>query len=350
MVKCTVLKKFIEKYNLPKFREKQFNQAFYKDLITSWDELFTWPKNLRENLKAEVEFMSLEFEKQVVSKKGDTIKALFRRKKDDQRIETVLMRHSDGRNTVCVSCMVGCPVNCSFCATGKMGFGGNLTTEEIVDQVMYYQRLLKGEDEKVTNVVFMGMGEPMLNLRNVQAAIDALTSEEKLGMSQRRLTISTSGYLPQFKKLVADGFRGRVAISLHAPNQELRAKMMPVSKLFPLEQLISTLDDYVALTNKRISYEYVMIRNLNDQEVHARQLVELFANRLAHINLIPYNPIKEESFERSTKNQIDNFTQILADHGINYTVRVTMGDDVNAACGQLADRENKKHQKNRLPV
>ncbi len=350
------------------FRQKQYDQAYYKDLITDWEQLTTWPKSLREDYAAKGEFLPLKVDKQFVSGRGDTVKVLFNRLKDGQRIETVLMRHKDGRNTVCVSCMVGCPVNCSFCATGKMGFGGNLTAEEIIEQVMYFQRYLRNvgpiggngiaenySDEeqehvdtsvqKVTNVVYMGMGEPMLNLRAVQASVDDLTAADKLGLSQRRLTVSTSGYLPQFRKFVEDGFRGRVAVSLHAPNQELRAKMMPVSKIYPLEELMAELDRYVELTNKRISYEYVLIRKLNDQDEHAMQLVSMFRNRLAHVNLIPYNPISEEKFERSTRSQIDRFTDILRKHGINFSVRVTMGDDVNAACGQLADRENKKAYK-----
>lgn len=339
---------FIQKHELPGYRLRQLNQAFFKDLITSWDQLHTWPKALRAKLAEELSFFSLNEDRKFVSKREDTVKVLFRRKKDDQRIETVLMKHDDGRNTVCVSCMVGCPVNCQFCATGKMGFGGSLTAQEIVDQVMYFQRELAADDQRVTNVVFMGMGEPMLNLPEVQKAINTLTDADQLGLGARRITISTSGYIPQFKKLVADGFRGRVAISLHAPNQELRARLMPVAKLFPLDKLMAALDDYVALTNKRITYEYIMIRNVNDQVEHAQQLVELFANRLAHINLIPYNPIKEESFERSLPEQIRKFTRVLGEYGINYTIRVTMGDDVNAACGQLADRENKKHQAKKL--
>jgi 23S rRNA (adenine2503-C2)-methyltransferase len=208
---------------------------------------------------------------------------------------------------------------------------------------MYFARMLRETNEKVSNIVFMGMGEPMLNLPEVQGAIDIFTDEHKLAMSTRRITISTSGYIPQFKKLVADGFRGRVAISLHAPTQELREKLMPVAKLFPLDKLMEALDEYVDLTNKRVSYEYVLIKNFNDTRESARALVELMKHRLHHVNLIPYNPIAERSFERSPQENLRDFTTILADAGINYTIRQTMGDDVNAACGQLADRENKKH-------
>lgn len=341
LVQKILISQFIKKHNLPKYRIEQFNQHFYKDALESFGEFFSFSKEIREKLENEVEFMSLELDKEFVSKTSNTTKVLFKRK-DGQRIETVLMGHKDGRNTVCVSCMVGCPVNCKFCATGKMGFGGNLSATEIVDQVMYFQRKLIKKDQKVTNIVFMGMGEPMLNLRAVEGAIDVLTAEDKLGMSQRRITISTSGYVRQLKQFVDNGFKGRVAISLHAPNQELRERLMPVAKQHSLDELLEVLDEHVQNTNKRVSYEYIMIKNVNDTPQHAMELVDMFKERLAHINLIPYNPIREETFERSPKGRIKDFCEILEKHRINHSVRFTMGDDVNAACGQLADRENKK--------
>lgn len=340
---------FANKHNLAAYRVTQFNEQFYAHGIASFDELTTWSKDLREKLKQEVPFMTLEFETELISKNGNTHKVLFKRE-DGQRIEAVLMLHKDGRNTVCVSCMVGCPVNCSFCATGKMGFGGNLSVTEIIDQVMYFQRKLVPQGKRVTNVVFMGMGEPMLNLDNVQGALDILTDPQKLGLGARRVTISTSGYIPQFKQLVKKGFRGRVAISLHAPNQEIRAKLMPVAKVFPLDQLMQTLDEYVELTNKRVSYEYVMIRNVNDQDNHAHDLANMLRGRLAHVNLIPYNPIKEVPFKRSERNRIDSFKHILERAGVHVTVRVTMGDDVDAACGQLADRANTANKAKKMTV
>ena len=344
-----MIQEFAKKYNLPNFRIKQFDKAFYQNGIESFDELTTYPADLRERLKAEVDFSTLTLEKELVSAHKDTVKVLLKRS-DGQRIEAVLMKHKDGRNTVCVSCMVGCPVNCSFCATGKMGFGGSLSAREIIDQIVYFQRQLAKNGERVSNVVFMGMGEPMLNLEQVQKAIDIITDPDKLGLGSRRITISTSGYIPQFKQLVEKGFRGRVAISLHAPNQELRAKLMPVAKIYPLDKLLEALDEYTALTNKRVSYEYVMIKNMNDKTEHAYELVKLFGKRLAHINLIPYNPIREVEYERSVRDQIDRFKDILTRGGVEATVRVTMGDDVNAACGQLADRENRKNTDKKIRI
>lgn len=340
-----MISSFVDKHKLPTYKIKQFNDLYYKKAISNFDELVTWSKLEREALKKELEFCRLEPVTKQVSNKQDTIKVLFKlHREPKKKIETVLMRHQDGRNTVCVSCMVGCPVNCSFCATGKMGFLGNLTADEIIDQVMYFQRLLKSENQHVSNVVFMGMGEPMLNLKEVEEAIRVLNDPNKLNISQRRITVSTSGYVRQFEKYIADGFRTKVAVSLHASNQELREKLMPVARQHKLTELFKSLDNYVKLTNKRISYEYVMLDNVNDSKENARELVYLLKNRLAHVNLIPYNTIRESTFKTSSKNRIHNFARILKNEGIECTIRVTMGEDIDAACGQLADRENESYE------
>ncbi len=328
---------FVSSHSLPGFRLKQLYKAYYNDAVTSYTEISTLPKLLREQLEQEVLFSRLSVDISQTSADGNTIKVLFTRSADGQKIESVLMKHKDGRNTVCVSCMVGCPVNCTFCATGKMGFRGSLSAEEIIDQILYFKRLLKQKGEDVTNVVYMGMGEPMLNLAEVEKSIQILNSPDKIGLGIRHITVSTSGYIPQFKKFVANGYRGRVAISLHAPNQELRSQLMPVARAFHLQDLMTMLDEYVALTNKRVTYEYVMIDQVNDQAEHAYDLVNLLKGRLAHINLIPYNPIPHTTFKRSPRDSIQKFSEILTTEGINHTVRVTMGDDIAAACGQLID-------------
>ncbi|NMB57198.1 23S rRNA (adenine(2503)-C(2))-methyltransferase RlmN [Candidatus Beckwithbacteria bacterium] len=327
---------FIQKYNLPNFRIKQFNQAFYHDLIENWEDFFTWPKDLREKLKQEIPFSTLEIARSLTSAKKDTMKILFKVKRLDKYIESVLMHFADGRNTLCISCMVGCPVGCKFCATGKLGFGGNLTSQEMIDQIMYFLRLLKKENQKLSNIVFMGMGEPLLNLDNVWETMQIISHPEKLAMSMRKITVSTSGYIPQFKELVERGYRGRVAVSLHFPTQEMREKYMPVAKIYQLSNLVKALEEFVELTNKRVSFEYVMIKDLNDRQEDARALVKLFHTRLIHFNLIPYNPIKGENFQRSSREQIEKFGEILQQNGIPYSVRLTMGDDIGAACGQLA--------------
>lgn len=328
---------FVEKQSLPSFRLKQLHTAFYRDAVSSYGEINTLPKSVRDLLEQDVPFMRLSLTLSRTSADGGTIKVLFKRH-DGQNLESVLMRHADGRNTVCVSCMVGCPVNCTFCATGKMGFRGNLSADEIIDQILYFKRLLKKEGKDVTNVVYMGMGEPMLNLSEIEKSIEILNSPEKIGLGIRHITVSTSGYIPQFKKFVANGYRGRVAISLHAPNQELREKLMPVAKVFSLPDLMAMLDEYVKLTNKRVSYEYIMIQDVNDQEEHAFDLANLLKGRLAHVNLIPYNPIANMPYARSSKLSIQKFSDILTANEIHHTLRVTMGDDIAAACGQLIDK------------
>jgi 23S rRNA (adenine2503-C2)-methyltransferase len=232
--------------------------------------------------------------------------------------------------------MIGCPVACSFCATGKLGYGGNLTAREIVDQVMHFQRELQRSDEKVTNIVYMGMGEPMIAIEEVRDSIDIFTDPEKLAMSNRRLTISTSGFIKQLEEFIEEDFKGRLAISLHAPNQKLREQLMPVAKSNDLDDLMATLDRYVDITNKRVSYEYILIEGINDEVKHAHQLADLLQGRLAHVNLIPYNPVEGENFKTPSEKRVNNFSKMLNNRGIHNSTRVTMGEDINAACGQLA--------------
>jgi len=232
--------------------------------------------------------------------------------------------------------MIGCPVGCVFCATGRMGFIANLTADEIIEQVLYFGRILKPLNKNITNVVFMGMGEPLLNLPQVLAAVEILTNPEKMGLSDRRVAISTSGYIKQLYNLVESGFKGRLAISLHAPNQVLRAKLMPVSKIHPLNELMYALDAYVAKTNKRIFYEYLLLDNVNDSTEHANELADLLYGRLAHVNLIPFNSIGDPELKKSRRETVIKFQEQLTARGISATIRVTMGSDIAGACGQLA--------------
>lgn len=331
---------FAQQHKLPSFRLKQFNLAYYKDLIDSYDELTTWSKEMRETLKKTVPFSTILPIKELRSHDNGTTKVLFKRLTDEKLFESVLMRHDDGRNTICVSCMIGCPLGCKFCATGKMKFVGNLTSREIVDQVLFFARVLKKQNQKITNIVFMGMGEPLLNFENVMDAIKIFNNPELMGLGIRRVTISTSGITPQLKELIKRGYKGRLALSLHAPNQLLRETIMPIAKKYPIPELIATVKSFAIRTQLRVSYEYILIDQVNDAPSHARSLIELVSMTspdLVHINLIPYNPIPGESrFKRSTSKSIHAFSHILTENGISNTIRVTMGDDIKAACGQLA--------------
>lgn len=327
---------FLKNHKVPQFRSTQFYQAFYRDFISSFDELFTWPAILREDLKKEIPFTSITPIRDQTSADKSTVKILFKRLSDSKQFESVLIRHEDGRNTVCVSCMIGCPMGCTFCATGEMGFKGNLSGREIVDQVLYFARELRKENKSVSNIVFMGMGEPLSNLENVWEAIKIFTDPKMFAMSMRRITISTCGITPYLHKLIAKGYKGRLALSLHAPNQELREMLMPIAYKFPLTDLLAEFKEFARITNKRVSYEYILIAGINDQPRHAHILAKLLDPHLEHINLIPYNRVKDSPFERSDPASIKRFSDILAKYRIQHTIRVTMGDDIKAACGQLA--------------
>ena len=290
-------------------------------------------------MKKIVPFSTILPIKELKSIDGGTNKVLFKRISDGKLFESVLMKHNDKRNTVCVSCMIGCPLGCKFCATGKMKFIGNLSSREIVDQVLYFARILKKQKQSVTNIVFMGMGEPLLNFENVMEAIKVLNNPELLGIGIRRITISTSGITPQIKELIKQGYKGRLALSLHSPDQKLRESIMPIAKKYPLPELIVAVKSFAIRTQLRVSYEYILIDGVNDLPEHAYLLVELIGNTnsdLAHINLIPYNPINGALFKRSSLKSIHTFSHILSENGISNTIRVTMGDDIKAACGQLA--------------
>lgn len=298
---------------------------------------------------------------------SNTWKSLFELQ-DGKKIESVLMRFQDGRNSVCVSCQVGCPVGCVFCASGQMGFFRNLTSHEIVDQVIFWARLLKtmpkrvitknrqiiDDDsdgykypdtkdnfERVSNVVYMGMGEPMLNYSNVVESLKTLTNPDEFGLGDRHITVSSSGYIPQLEKYMQEGLKTRLAISLHAPNQELREQLMPVAKIYSLTKLLNFCKRYEDYSHKRISYEYTMIDGVNDTEECARDLARLLRHRYAHVNLIPMNLInvREQKIRlnKSKEESVYKFYDVLKKYQIPATIRITMGDRIQAACGQLVN-------------
>lgn len=347
-----MFKDFTEKHNLKSYRLEQLYQQYYKDGIESWEELTTWPLDLREMIKKEIPFSKLKNFKEYVSKKDSTVKILAFTH-EGYPVEAVLMK-SAKRNTLCVSCMSGCPAACTFCATGQMGFNRNLDSQEIIDQVLYFRRKFQNKEsenkqgdkttgqtilkEKITNIVFMGMGEPMLNLENVIEAIEILTNPEKIAMGRRRITLSTVGYIKQLEKFFKKKLGVKIAISLHSPNQELRETLMPtVAKNNPLDELMDTLKEYQKRTNKKITYEYLLIKGVNDTSKHAEELAMLLKNQIVLVNLIRFNPSPGIVFQPSTKESIENFQKTLNSRGINNTLRHSYGNDIKAACGQLAN-------------
>jgi len=328
-----MFEQFIEKYNLPLYRRTQLYTQYYKNLISSWDELTTWPVDLRKKLKDEIPFSQLSFIAEAQSDDGKTKKALFKTELGNY-IESVLIQEKE-RNTVCVSCMSGCPVGCIFCASGQMGLKESLNQYQILDQVLHFARELKTKNKKVTNIVYMGMGEPMLNFKNVSQSIINITDKEKFALSRRRVTVSTSGYIQNLRSFLNKKLGVKLAISLHAPTQQLRDMLMPtVSKSNSLQDLFKLLDEYTERTNKRVTYEYVLLRDINDFTENAKELAKLLKNRLAFVNLINYNENECLPFKKSRNALL--FQRILLENGVTCTIRKSLGEEIKGACGQLA--------------
>lgn len=323
----------------PKYRWGQAKKAIFQDLIQDWQEAVALPSSLRKelNIKCPIGISAKTF----VSEDKNTIRALLILK-DGFKIETVLMRHKDKRNTICVSSQVGCPLNCSFCATAKIGFKRNLEDWEIVEQVLFFVRYLKKIKERVTNIVFMGMGEPFLNYQNVMGAIKILNDKEGLNLGARHFSISTVGITEGIEKLAKEKLQVNLAISLHAPDDKLRFKLMPINKKYPIEEILNAVDDYIDNTRRRVMFEYIMINDLNDSEKHAKSLAKLMKKPLYFVNLISYNPTG--IFKPSFSSRIREFKEILEKEGVIVTQRYRFGKDIKGACGQLAaeDEKNKK--------
>ncbi|MDP2926829.1 MAG: 23S rRNA (adenine(2503)-C(2))-methyltransferase RlmN [bacterium] len=318
----------------PNFRLKQAKKAVFFDLIENWQEATVLPLALREKL-SEVVPLKIEAETSV-SNDEKTVKALLWLK-DGLRVETVLMRYPSGRNTICVSSEVGCPLNCSFCATGKMGFKRNLESFEIIEQVLFFARYLKKLSERVTNIVFMGMGEPFLNYDKVMAAIRILNSKDGLNIGARHISISTVGVEGGINKLTKEPLQINLAISLHAPNDELRTRIVPANKAHSLKAFLDAVDNYLKETKRKVMFQYIMIKGVNDSPDLAGELINLlrrFKKSLFMVNLILYNPTGV--FEPSEKEQIKKFRQVLEEQGIEVTERYRFGRGIKAACGQLA--------------
>jgi 23S rRNA (adenine2503-C2)-methyltransferase len=292
---------------------------------SSYGEMTNLPTSLRARLEDEVPFSTLELVQEATSTDG-TVKALFHTS-EGHPVEAVLMRYRDGRRSVCVSSQSGCPLTCTFCATGQMRFRRNLSEWEILDQALHFRRL-----ERIDHVVFMGMGEPMLNVDAVVAAARRLPAQ---GVKHRRTTISTVGWLPGLRRFVDEVEEPiRLAISLHAPADALRSELMPVNDRFPLEDVLGECRRYVELRRRKVFVEYVMLDGVNDTPEHARELAELLGDSVFKVNLIPYNPTG--MYDGSSRERIAAFKAVLDAARLPSTVRLTRGRDIAAACGQLA--------------
>lgn len=320
------------------FRARQVLQWIYQRSVTDFDDMTDLSKASREWLKEEAVVELPEVISRHDSVDG-TVKWLFA-SGSGQAVETVFIPES-GRGTLCISSQVGCALDCPFCATGAQGFNRNLTSAEIIGQVWHAIQELPRRDNgepSVTNVVFMGMGEPLANYRNVVPVLKLLVSDLSFGLSRRRVTVSTSGIVPHIEKL-GDECNVALAVSLHAPNDDLRDEIVPINKLHPITSLLEACWAYAARqANRFVTFEYVMLRGVNDSLAHADQLVTLLKGKPAKVNLIPFNPFSGTRFKRSSADTIRHFQSRLRQQGLVATTRKTRGDDIDAACGQLAGR------------
>ena len=333
------LKNRLKELGVEPYRARQLIDAVFKQGITNFSELTTLPSVVRKNISESLPVSSLKIIRELSSRDKKTTKALFETH-DGKKIESVLMRFKDGRSTVCVSSQSGCQLGCAFCATGKMGFHRNLTYDEITDQVLYFYLLLQKEKQRISNIVFMGMGEPFLNYDNVMRAVRQLNDKDCFNIGARSITLSTSGIRDGILRLADENIQVNLAVSLHAATQEKREELMPVAKMCRLDDLMEALRFYIGKTNRRVSFEYVMLKDLNDSREDALNLARISRNLLCHINLIPYNATGIKDITGSDKSRIEAFREILEQQKIPVTVRVSLGQDIDAACGQLASKKS----------
>ena len=318
-----------------KFRARQIHNWIYLKSVKSIDEMTDLSVKFREELKEIATVTDIKIKVKQESSDG-TLKYLLEFP-DGKCVETVLMRFDNRANlTACVSSQVGCAVNCSFCATGKRGFIRNLTYKEIIEQVLTIQR---DTGLKVTNVVFMGQGEPLLNLDNVLKAMEMFNENFQIGA--RRLTVSTSGIIPGINRLAEIDMQSTLALSLHAPNHEIRRKLMQIEDNYPMPELKKALKHYIEKTGRRITIEYLLIRDLNDTLQSAKELVDYLHDLKCNINLIPYNSTEKNDYQKPSNNSIMRFKSLLEQSGKKVTVRLERGADIDAACGQLSGKVKK---------
>ncbi|HET7466560.1 MAG TPA: 23S rRNA (adenine(2503)-C(2))-methyltransferase RlmN [Candidatus Dormibacteraeota bacterium] len=302
----------------------------------SFEEMRDVPRPLRGELDAAFRLTSLQAIARSDADHGLTSKTLYELD-GGHSVEAVVMRYSD-RSTLCISSQAGCPVGCPFCATGKFPFGRNLHAHEIEEQAVAAARQLADESRRLSHVVFMGMGEPFLNYKAVIDSVRRMSDPDRLGISPRRIVLSTSGVIPRIEQLAAEKLPVTLAVSLHAARDELRDVLVPINRKYPLRELIAAAQGYAQASGRRVSYEWVMLAGVNDTARDAKELSALLRGKLAHVNLIPFNPVDDTPYHAPSRESIREFKQRLVDGGLNVTVRDTRGREADAACGQLHER------------
>ncbi len=330
------LEELLTGWGEPPYRARQLWAWLWKRLATSYEEMTDLPKGLRARLAAEFPLnLPRPGALQLDAEEG-TEKVLLHLS-DGEAIEAVLMREED-RRTVCVSTQVGCPVGCAFCATGRMGYVRDLSPGEIAAQVLHFARRLAEAGERVTHVVVMGMGEPFLNYEATVKAIRNLNHPQGFGLGARRFTLSTVGVVPGIYRLAKEGLQLNLAVSLHAPEDGLREELVPLARRWPIREVLKAADAYSAATGRRVTYEYVLLARVNDSPAQARALARLLSGRLAHVNLIPFNPAPGLPFQRPPWPRVEAFRRELLKRGVDVTVRRSRGVRIQAGCGQLRSR------------
>ncbi|WP_019395627.1 23S rRNA (adenine(2503)-C(2))-methyltransferase RlmN [Priestia filamentosa] len=329
-----------------KFRAAQIWDWLYKKRVTDFSEMKNLNKDCIDLLEQHFVIQTLEQAVKQESKDG-TIKFLFKLQ-DGNLIETVLMRFNYGLS-VCVTTQVGCNIGCTFCASGLLKKNRDLSSGEIVEQIMNVQHHLdsQGKDERVSHIVVMGIGEPFDNYDNMMDFFRVINDQKGLSIGARHITVSTSGLAHKIREFADENIQINLAVSLHAPNNDLRTRIMKINKAYPLEKLMPAIDYYLEKTNRRITFEYILLHDVNDHKEEAIQLAKLLKNKrhLSYVNLIPYNPVDEHNqYQRSTKEAIVEFYGTLMEHGINCGVRAEQGTDIDAACGQLRSKQIKKNK------
>lgn len=320
----------------PRYRARQIWEWLYRRLVTDVTQMTSLSKSLRQRLAETTTLAAPRIQTTQESLDGETRKDLLALD-DGELIEVVLMRYAD-RRSVCISTQVGCAVGCQFCATGQMGFRRNLSSGEIVMQALHFARLLEAQGQKLTNVVLMGMGEPFLNYENTLAALRRLIDPQGFQMGQRRLTVSTAGVAPGIRRFAEEDTQVNLAVSLHAATDELRNTLMPINRRYGLDEVFAAVTDYIARTNRRVTFEWSLIDGVNDTPEQAHALAARLKGMLAHINLIPLNPTPGYAGQPATPERTTEFTTILDQHHIAYTLRLRRGLDIQAGCGQLRQR------------
>lgn len=332
------LEEYLVSVGEKKFRAEQIFEWLYRFRVNSFDEMTNISKKLLEKLKAEFEIDHLIVD--TIQKSADGTRKFLFKLNDGRMIESVLMVHNYG-NSICVTSQVGCNMGCSFCASGELGKIRNLTLAEMTLQVLEVQKMLDPEFQNITNIVVMGIGEPFDNFETLKKFLEVVNFKKGLEIGARHITVSTCGIVPKIYEFKDFPLQINLAVSLHAPNNPLRSQIMKINNHYQIEEIITALKDYIAFTNRRVTFEYILLRDINDTAECAHQLVKLVRGMNVYINLIPYNEVSTKPYKKATKIQAERFLKILSDNNIQVTLRKEHGGDISAACGQLrAKREH----------